>query len=587
MKQTLILLLLIISTKLFAETSFDQTLESAKMEGLKRQSTSVQQANQFHGNEVFTAFSKSPDEVKYYDQNNISLHAAIEAKKSDENVKDITNSISNHPKYVISPSNADLKRSQLLQSESYNILHGVTSQYVDCKPKENCISTYLEKKCEESGQQLFPNCHKKLIVTVTNNETVTHFPLTAILTVKDHNYVGVNINTVNGRVDFIGPHDANIVLNGRLPKKIDCKNLIGSIISLQGDARLDTIHYPSCGNSLELDLHANGGHKLVVNLDIALKTNTPVIQDTWLDECETISQDTSCKLQSSSCDIPTSTKIINDVPVTRDCWQQSYNYLCRGGNGDGNCKPLQDQGCEQISSVCKTSIDGKCFVYEQNYRCLQKQCSPTSDVVCGNGKDYCIDGNCNTPSYKQSDSFGKAVSSLSAIDNASKTINSNSFSIFEGHASECSEKPMGYSNCCTENGWGQDAGLDHCSDAAKALHVARENKLAVYVGRYCSGPDPIPCIEHAQVYCIFDSKLAKIVQEQGREGQLNIDFGSAKDPVCRGISIEELQAINLSQIDFNDFIQDLNSSVKQPDLKQIQDLIQQHVQQSRQGMSNG
>lgn len=109
-----------------------------------------------------------------------------------------------------------------MQSESYNILHGITNQYIDCKPKENCTSSYQQKICEESAQQLFPNCHKKLIVSVTNKETVTHYPLTAILTVKDHNYIGVNVNTVNGRVDFIGPYDANFVLNGRLPQNVDC-----------------------------------------------------------------------------------------------------------------------------------------------------------------------------------------------------------------------------------------------------------------------------------------------------------------------------------------------------------------------------
>jgi conjugal transfer mating pair stabilization protein TraN len=202
-------------------------------------------------------------------------------------------------------------------------------------------------------------------------------------------------------------------------------------------------------------------------------------------------------------------------------------------------------------------------------------------VVCGNGKDYCLNGSCTDHQYSSSQDFAKAVSSLSAAIDAGKQLDQQQKTIFAGRPVECSEKPIGYSNCCTETGWGHDVGLDHCSDAEKKLHVDRDNKLAVKIGRYCSGSEPFPCLEHSQVFCVFSSKLAKTIQEQGRKGQLRINFGSAKRPNCRGITPEQLQTINFSRIDFKDFIEDLNKNVKNPDIKKIQELIKQRVEKGR------
>jgi hypothetical protein len=42
------------------------------------------------------------------------------------------------------------------------------------------------------------------------------------------------------------------------------------------------------------------------------------------------------------------------------------------------------------------------------------------------------------------------------------------------------------------------------------------------------------CIQKSQVYCVFDGKLARIIQEQGRRDQLGVKFGSGDSPNCRG-----------------------------------------------------
>ncbi|ENU5877879.1 F-type conjugal transfer pilus assembly protein TraB [Escherichia coli O82:H8] len=108
-------------------------------------------------------------------------------------------------------------------------------------------------------------------------------------------------------------------------------------------------------------------------------------------------------------------------------------------------------------------------------------------------------------------------------------------------------------------------GLAKCSSDEKALAKAKSNKLTVSVGEFCSKKVLGVCLEKKRSYCQFDSKLAQIVQQQGRNGQLRISFGSAKHPDCRGITVDELQKIQFNRLDFTNFYEDLMNNQKIPD----------------------
>ncbi|WP_286088866.1 conjugal transfer protein TraN [Escherichia coli] len=88
---------------------------------------------------------------------------------------------------------------------------------------------------------------------------------------------------------------------------------------------------------------------------------------------------------------------------------------------------------------------------------------------------------------------------------------------------------------------------------------------SVSVGEFCSKKVLGVCLEKKRSYCQFDSKLAQIVQQQGRNGQLRISFGSAKHPDCRGITVDELQKIQFNRLDFTNFYEDLMNNQKIPD----------------------
>ena len=138
---------------------------------------------------------------------------------------------------------------------------------------------------------------------------------------------------------------------------------------------------------------------------------------------------------------------------------------------------------------------------------------------------------------------------------------------------ECADEMIHFKNCCEDKGWGKDLELAHCTDAEKALGEKREKGLAVPVGRYCHNRIDYKagsvCTSHHQVYCVFDSKLAKAIQAQGRYDQLKISFGVAEGdvsyPNCRAITVDELQQIDLDQIDFSDLYQDIENNIAMPD----------------------
>lgn len=90
------------------------------------------------------------------------------------------------------------------------------------------------------------------------------------------------------------------------------------------------------------------------------------------------------------------------------------------------------------------------------------------------------------------------------------------------------------------------------------------------------------CLQKKHTYCVFDSKLARIVQQQGRGGQLHIGFGSGKSPDCRGVSMDELASIKFDHLDFTDFYSELQSNVKLPDQKQLTDRIAEQIKNSLQ-----
>jgi conjugal transfer mating pair stabilization protein TraN len=129
----------------------------------------------------------------------------------------------------------------------------------------------------------------------------------------------------------------------------------------------------------------------------------------------------------------------------------------------------------------------------------------------------------------------------------------------------------------------QLSGLLSCEEAEQILAMKKDNKLCHSVGSYCSIKVPLigTCLQTTQTYCCFNSRLARIINEQGRP-QVGRSWGAAKSPSCSGFTVAQLQALDFSRMDLTEFYAEIaprlpNASQQSQWGQQVQQRIQNAV----------
>ena len=279
-----------------------------------------------------------------------------------------------------------------------------------------------------------------------------------------------------------------------------------------------------------------------------------------------------CYNPKTECVEGRATRDKDGVSVTLDCWRYRTTYECRESS-DNNCKQLRDQGCSQIQANCRTMWAGSCAVQDETFSCPVERCDEAGEIVCG--KDlFCVGSSCSVTTPTKNKNFDKAAASLAAFNAAAEEVkkqNIDNPQIFTGKAMECSRSIVNAKNCCgiSASGWAEGVILD-CADDERQLAKAKEAGKVVEAGNgnneYCYNEVLGVCTSYHRVYCIFDSKIARIVQSEGRKKQLGISFGAVGDdsasPNCRGITPEELSKIKFDQIDFSELYSEIRKKAE-------------------------
>ena len=96
-----------------------------------------------------------------------------------------------------------------------------------------------------------------------------------------------------------------------------------------------------------------------------------------------------------------------------------------------------------------------------------------------------------------------------------------------------------------------------CNEGEGKLAMKEGAGLCHTVGTWCSScirilGKCVSCIEHTTSKCCFNSKLARLINEQGRM-QVGRGWGGTKNPDCSGFTIAELQSLNFSAMDLTEF----------------------------------
>ena len=228
---------------------------------------------------------------------------------------------------------------------------------------------------------------------------------------------------------------------------------------------------------------------------------------------------------------------------------------------------------------CSLKQNGVCIEEKVTKICTTKNCR-TVTLNCGE-QSFCLDGECYDSTPKLNTESDKSAAALAALGEAAKGLGDPP-KIFTGKPMQCSKKAVGIADCCKDGGWGTDVGIASCNEEEKALGRAKEKGLTLYVGEYCAEKILGACIRKKRSYCAYDSKLGKIIQEQGAINQLGKTLGSSESPTCAALTPEELGQINFDRIDCSEFYPELHSRINLPD----PNVIKQRIQNSVAGDSN-
>jgi conjugal transfer mating pair stabilization protein TraN len=587
----LLLLVVMASFKVYAldDTHFNKNFKSGMDAASLNKNNPSDKMRAFKPERFIENYSSNPKEANYLNNNDAMKSDSINARDHDEAAKAITKSITTHPKFDIDPTSSAMKQIEKKADDIYEV---VTGQYGDCTKQQSCKVVYETKSCEETPKTLYSHCQNALSVGFVAKQVDTHYPLILHLTTSDHNYAGVNVNVFDGKINYAGPHDAHFTLEGRIPNSVDCNGIHGTIKSVNNknpQTQIDYVNFPSC-TAMNVDFHVSGSG--TVNIDIQLDiVSSQIIQepvDHWEDGCIGFENSSECHLQEEHCIESNETHDVQGTSIYRDCWVKESSYQCGGNDKASNCQPLRDQGCEQTNSVCESKQDGSCQLFMQSFQCPSKKCTDTG-VIC-NGETYCLSGDCIKQSKQADPDFQKAIAGLSAVDEATKSYQLNpnqEFSIFGGVTKTCNKDFLDFANCCSDDGWGVDLHLGQCDQEAKDLGEAKAKGLTSYIDSETNCPIGGLC-SHKKKYCVFPSKLARILQEQGRRDQLHVSFGNFDNPDCRGVSPDEFSKLDIKIMDLSEFYADISAKEKVEDQEKLKQRLQLKMSEWIQdGKANG
>lgn len=489
----------------------------------------------------------------------------------NEQAKAIQDNFDNNS-HTINPNDETYRFATLGIDNAYEISHGESNQYVDCQSGSQCLIEYSERSCNAPTHLPVP-CYREPVARVEVG--TTHYQCPIGWTVHGETCHGeveqcrfdYTFNEVDEYTGAYGSQSTTYHWEGKRVsgagyRKGALKYSHTVSCGHQGDFQCTTKKYEICGMvpaEQPAQLTCDEGYTL---------SGAQCVKNvfTWQSDC---ALPNACQQIEQRCIEGAGARRINGIDTYLDCWKYEMNYVCNTPNG---CDALPEN-CElrPDEARCNLTLNGVCIEQNIPSTCSEKQCSSTS-LQCGE-TSFCLDGDCFEAMPTTSDAFDESASALAALAEAADGIGDPP-KIFTGQGMKCTDKAFGFADCCKDGGWGTDIGLAQCSAEEKALGQSKEQGTTLYLGSYCAEKVLGACIRKKKTYCVFDSKLARIIQEQGTKGQLGIGLGSAKSPICGAITPEQLQAIDFELIDFSDFYDDMHGNAELPSSTEIQERLQ-------------
>ena len=150
--------------------------------------------------------------------------------------------------------------------------------------------------------------------------------------------------------------------------------------------------------------------------------------------------------------------------------------------------------------------------------------------ACGSVR-WCVGADCDSVASQANTGFVEAATRLNmAVELGGDEFDRGDMRFFTGQRRACHIKLFGLANCCKNTGL--LVGMAGCSASERELAEERHAGNTHYLGKYCSKKTLFGiCVRRSRAWCVFGSKLGRILQQQGR-AQLGIGWSS-----CRGLTV--------------------------------------------------
>ena len=181
-----------------------------------------------------------------------------------------------------------------------------------------------------------------------------------------------------------------------------------------------------------------------------------------------------------------------------------------------------------------------------------------SGGTCG-GVAWCVGADCETRTSRANTGFIDSTAKLNMVmELGGDEFDRGNLLFFRGNRRACRIRWGGLANCCEDSGL--LIGLGECTEEERLLAEERHAGNTHYLGKRCAKRILGVCVRRERVWCVFGSKLGRILQEAARE-QLGIGWSS-----CRGFTVEEMEQIDFGAVDLSEFTENLMDGASEPSI---------------------
>ncbi len=172
---------------------------------------------------------------------------------------------------------------------------------------------------------------------------------------------------------------------------------------------------------------------------------------------------------------------------------------------------------------------------------------------------WCAGADCETAEPRANTGFVESAARLNMVlELGGEEFDRDNLRFFNGVRRSCRIRWGGLANCCKNSG--VLVGLGNCTEAERLLAEERHAGNTHYLGRRCTRRILGVCTRRERSWCVFGSKLGRILQEAARS-QLGIGWGS-----CRGFTVGEMESIDFEAVDLSEFTEDLVDGSREPSI---------------------